>query len=240
MLALTNTENLTGVRISGDYWDFEELNLAIEKLIQALPETNDHLHNARTKLLKLCSNLKMTKRGESNIETTFNGINTKIRSSFDVDFPLENIYFSTEEFWPEILFLTSCLNNFLEEAYKSDQQLSLQPHVLVIRKLQSNVFRCLSLVAPSSEKHHLEALFFQLKSNLNNYAIQYIDFLNMNYLSLNRQERLEKLPFILQKIHQEDNEYISFKHRLQQIAKEANLPIHMIELELDYPPTILW
>lgn len=240
MLALSNTENFTGIRISGDYWDFEELSRAIEKLLHTIVASNEYLIDSYSKLQNLCNNLKMTKHGESNIETTFNGISTKIRSSFAVDFPLQNIYFSTEETWPEIFFTVICLNNFLYEAYGHKEKLLLEPHVLVIRKFQAAIFQCLSSATNIANRQYFENLFYKRKDNLQNYVVQYIDFLSMQYVAASRNTHLERLPYLLAKIHAEDNEYLSFKHRILDFAKKSNLPVHMVTLEKPSSISIIW
>lgn len=240
MLTVSNTENYAGVRISGDYWDFEELRLALAKLLLTPTFKDTQLDGLKNKLLDLHDHLQATTYGNANIETTFNGINSTIRDSFKVDFPLENIYFSMEELWPTMIFTVISINHFIENSHDEDFHMLKQPSILTLQKLQSTIFRCLTAFLKIDEQVYFEKLIFQKKRNLANYPTQYIDFLNMKYLSFSRDDKYEQLPKIIGKICIEDNEYIAFKSHLTSIAKQSNLSLHNVVLQLEYPQKIIW
>lgn len=240
MLALSNTENLTGVRISGDYWDFNELKQAIEKVISVYPSIEDNIDGIQMLLLDFCSKLTVTKLGQANIETTFNGITAKVQDSYAIEFPFENIYFSTEFFWPELFFSLICLDYFIEQAHTTNKHQLTASYILTLRKFQVNTLQCLNTLYGPKVKNQIEEMFFKKSVRLHNYPIQYIDLLNVNYTALTRDEKEKSLPKILQKICFEDREFLFFKNKLQSIANSSNASLHTVILEFDYPSTIIW
>ncbi|MBQ0138245.1 MAG: hypothetical protein KBT36_03015 [Kurthia sp.] len=240
MLVLSNTENLVGIRISGDYWDFEELKQAIEKLISTHIFTHENFVSPIASLHRFCNRLVHTIAGESSIETTYNGINETIKTNFDTNFPSQNIYFSTEEFWPEIYFNLICLHHLIEESYKIDDKRKLLPHVLTLQKFQSTIYQCINLIIGPKERLKLEEDLFKISMKLNNYPLQYIDLLNIKYLSFSNEKRIDYLAKILRSLYDENREYMLFKHRLKALSKSTNTALHTVVLEFDYPEKIIW
>lgn len=238
MLALCNTENLAGVRISGDYWDFEELKQAVEKLISFHPVTD--INTSIISLRNFCEHLSKTLAGESHIETTYNGMNDTIKTNFDTNFPSQNIYFSTERFWPEIYFNLFCLNKLLDEFYKTHEKRKFSPYVLTIQKFQANIFQCINLITGPKECLKLEADLYKQTMNINNYPLQYIDLLNLKYLSFSKNERSLYFTKIIRSLYNENREYMLFKHRLQLLSKNTDTALHSVRLEFDYPKKINW
>ncbi|GEK33669.1 DUF6904 family protein [Kurthia sibirica] len=240
MLALTNTEHLSGVRISGDFWDFTELKQSLEEILLALPPATDGLNAVRSRIIDLCIQLQETLNGDFNIETTPNGISSQLQQDFKQPFPYDNIYFSTEVLWPELLFIVVSLDFFIKFAYEDESFQMLHLHIMTARKFLASIFKCVLMIVHNSEKHSIHNYYLHPRLNLKNYSLQYIDMLNAYYLSLNVTERKIQLPRILQRICQEDIDYVDFKERIEYLALQSQIPPHHVVLEFDYPEQIIW
>lgn len=240
MLSISNTENFAGVRISGDYWDFEELRQAFQRVSDHTLASDTYPLALSKRLQNLCLQLQNTRNGDFNIETTFNGINAKIKTDYFTEFPYENIYFSSEILWPEILFFNICLNELLHNIVESSRSNLRQPYMLTLQRFQAYLFQCMVATTTLDERKEMEKLFYMRKQKLHEYTFQYIDFLNLHFIKLSKKQRLIKRPSLLLKLVEVDNEYISFKNTIKKQAEKSNLPVHMVTVETSHSATIIW
>lgn len=240
MLALTNTEHLTGVRISGDYWDFKELKQSFEKLLLTFPPAKDGLNSVRSRIIDLCLQIQSTLDGNFNIETTPNGISKELLKEFKQPFPYDNIYYSTEILWPEILFIFIASNLLINTSSPNENAQTLQLHIMVIRKFQSSIFKCMLMIVGNDERQNIQQYYLYPRLNLYDYSLQYIDMLNVYYLSLSRTERKIHLPRILEKISQEKIDYLDFKQHIDQLSMQSQDSEQNTLLAFDYPQRIIW
>ena len=103
MLKITSTEHLTGIRISGDWEDLNELYNAIYNLL-SYDGVYDYFEDARELVLSLCYDLRHAYQGD---RETF--------ASAD-DAP----YYAVCVLWPEVIFYTLLLNNIFVLAKRAD------------------------------------------------------------------------------------------------------------------------
>src|SRR5690606_39710985 len=57
-------------------------------------------------------------KGEYNVEFVANGVHRGIAMKQDLLAPEKNVYFSVEILWPELIFMTIALNDFIELHYE--------------------------------------------------------------------------------------------------------------------------
>ena len=74
MLTIHPTEHLTGLTVSGDYWDLDDIIQAIHEIVG---EEMHYFHyeGARKRLLKVCAKMRQAAKGEHDIHYIANGIN---------------------------------------------------------------------------------------------------------------------------------------------------------------------
>lgn len=136
MLALKNTENLTGALISGDYWDLDELCTALHRLTGKESRYLDW-QGARMRLLSIMHDLRNAYQGNSNVETVGNGLKKDTMKNHDFIASQNNIYFSTEILWPELIFTLVAINDFINLHQKYEQATDLEIHIVNARKFQA-------------------------------------------------------------------------------------------------------
>lgn len=239
MLTIQSTELLTGVRVSGDYWDLNELFEAFHQIVGDDNRYYDYL-GARQRILVVCYDIKQAIHGEHNIELIANGLNKSIKKEQQLLAPEKNIYYSFEILWPEVLFIAIALNDFIKLHEERFDNTGWNIHIAVCRKFQSNVINCLrDLLAP---EHYVA--FWELmqtkKPTVFRYATQFVDILNLQYLQLSKEERVANLAGFLFKLILEDEEYMEVRKQLLETANITKSPIHELEFDISYPEKIEW
>lgn len=239
MISIKSTENLTGARISGDFWDFEELVHAIHH-ITTLGELQCSYEGARIRILSVSYDIRLAAQGKHNIEFVMNGMHKDIIKSQNVIVPEQNVYLSVEILWPELLFATIALNKFsrLQQDHNNCHEWNL--HMTTIRKFQANIIDCLKdSMNPNDFKLFINMLQVH-QTSIADYAVQYIDLLNLKFIEMTPEERQMNLLSFAYKIAYEDTEYLILKKQLLETANITKSPIHKMKLPLKYPKEIEW
>jgi hypothetical protein len=239
MLSITHTKNLTGAIVSGDYWDIDELNHAIYAVIGDEGKYYD-LEGSRARVLKVCLNLRQAGQGDRNIEFVKNGLHKNSMKEHTMVAPEQNIYFTVEIVWPELIFTTIALNDFIKLYQKDHSFPLLDAHITAIRKFQSAVGAALSEVLNEEEFLNFMKLLSGQQSNVHEFAIQYVDVLNLNYINMTREEREKSLGTYALKLSVQDNEYIAFRNQVIKSANVTKSTIHDLALTAEYPEDIEW
>lgn len=239
MLSIENTEQLTGARISGDYWDLDELLTSIYEVIGDENRYYDY-QGARDRILGVCYEIRNAKQGSRNIEFVANGIHKGIKKEKDILAPEKNVYFSVEILWPELIFTAIALNDFIRLHNEFIDQSIWNIHISVIRKFQSIVASALEELL--TEEHF--SVFMQLLHSKSpvyfRYASQYVDILNLEYINLSKEERQANLGAFAIRLMVEDDEYVALKQQILQAASVTKNEIHELPLSINYPENIEW
>lgn len=239
MLAIQSTERLTGGRISGDYWDLDELINAIYEVIGDENRYYDY-QGARHRILKVCLDLRKATQGECNIEFVANGIHKGIIKKKDTIAPDKNVYFSVEILWPELIFTALALNDFIDLYNEFIDMSPWNPHIATIRKFQSIVTECLKGHLPDEHFRVFMQLMVTKSPKYFRYATQYVDILNLEYLNLSIEERKANLGAFAIRLMVEDDEYIALKNEILATASVTKNEIHELPLQMKYPDRIDW
>lgn len=239
MLSIQSTEQLTGVRISGDFWDLDALIHAIYKVTGDENKYYDY-QGARLRILGLCHNLRQAMQGEHQLEFVSNGLNKSILSRHEIIFPNKNVYYGAEVLWPELLFTAIALNDFIRLHQELIDSSAWNGQVATIRKFQAAVADCLE--QELTEEQYLVFLrMLHTKSPLTfRYATQYVDVLNLEYIQLHTQTRKAQLASFALRLMLEDEEYTALKSKLIEVASTTKKALHEIPINANYPEKILW
>ena len=72
-------------------------------------------------------------QGEYNVEFVANGVHRGIEKKQDTLAPEKNVYFSVEILWPELIFMTIALNDFIELYNEFIDHFSVERDIATIR-----------------------------------------------------------------------------------------------------------
>lgn len=239
MLTIRPTGNLTGVTISGDYWDIDELLVAINEVCGDEKRYYDFL-GSRHRILKVCLLLRNAIRGEHNVEFVSNGVHKEVRHNKKVLAPEKNVYFSVEVLWPEILFMVIALNDFIKLHQEMVDDSYWNIDISTIRHFQAVVCETFKEIVPEEHFEIFIHLLHTKQPAFFRYATQFVDVLNLEYIALSKQEREEQLSVFALRYLMEEDTYIILYEQLMTAAKATKLPLHDLEISVNYPDIIIW
>ena len=239
MLALKNTENLTGALISGDYWDLDELCTALHGLTGNESRYLDW-QGARMRLLRIMHDLRDAYQGNGNIESVGNGLKKDTMKNHDFIASQNNIYFSTEILWPELIFALVAINDFIDLHKKYEQATDLDIHIVNARKFQALILE--GMKANMSEETYRNTMHHVITSNayVKEYAIQYIDLLNLSYIDMSKDQRTQSFESIAHNIIVQTRDYNNFKNKIITETNKTKSSIHDYRTSIEYPEHIEW
>ncbi len=239
MLSIECTEQHTGARISGDYWDLDELVSAVYVVIGDENRYYDY-HGARQRILNVCYNLRKAIQGEKNIELISNGVHREMLKRHNMIAPEKNVYFSVEILWPELIFTALALDDFIKLHNEMIDDSLWNIHIGIIRKFQGNVLDCLKYQLSDEHNTVISQLIQNRTLNYFRYATQYVDLLNLEYINLSIEERKEHLAAYAIRLMIEDEAYVILREEILATASVTKNEIHELPLSMKYPEHIDW
>lgn len=239
MLAIRPTEHYTGVNISGDYWDLENLVEAIAKLIGEEEKYLDY-QGSWDRLEQFCLTIRNAMKMKHGVEYVPNGVNNHLLKEKNMIAPETNVYFTFDILLPELLFCTLALNDFIH-LYQSEIDASnWSLPIAAVRQFQS-------LVADFLKDEVEETFYMQFMTMIQStspiyfrYASQYVDVLNLEYIHLDKETRKAAISTFTARLLQEDASYSNFKKQLLTVTSTSQHAIHEIPLAIEYPKNIEW
>lgn len=238
MLTMKSTPNHTGVKISGDYFDLDELNQAIYRVIGQEDQYYGY-EGSRMRILGISYEIRHAAQGDRNVDFVFNGLHEHTMKQHKFIAPDKNIYFSTEVLWPELIYSAIALKDFVK-FYQQEKEYPLwDVHLPVIYRFQSLILDCLQGHI-AKEEFDLIVKAFNQPVTVNDYAIQYVDLLNLKYIGMTKQQREQSLSAIAMKLAVQDQDYTAFRNQVLAAATPHKKPIHEIAVQAEYPEDFEW
>lgn len=256
MITVKNTPNLTGVEISGDFYDLDKLVDAFYAVtVDPFSEKNKTHINISTRVLGLCYDLRHAMQGDRAVELVENGMNEGIMKFHSIIAPRHNVYYKCNYLYPEMFFVILALNELvnirMRELAKSryaynqalDKNVIWDEKIASIRMFQAEFAKCLRETLTDSSFSRWLSVMNKNYINIERIAGQYVDMLNIKYLKMNQEKRLKNLMAIAKRIaeFQTDPDHREIKEVITQAAKEQGCPEEEIGLEgIEYPEEIIW
>ena len=256
MLKVVNTENLTGITISGDLYDFQNLVDAFYAVtISEDDEKYSRYFDRSTRVLGLCYDIRHALMGDRDIILVDNGIEEVIEASTVHITPKRNVYYQCNYLYPEMFFVTLAINELLEiyirknKKPKNDYNEALNKAVIwdqniaVLRSFQAAFSECVK--GTLSEASYTRWLNFMNGTYINILEISshFMDHHNIKYLDMNKKQRQQKLSSIAKKIVEYWNDPLhkEFKITAEEVAAKYKCsPSDLKIAGLDYPEEITW
>ncbi len=252
MIQIKNTPNLTGVEISGDFNDFENLTDAFYQITAV-----DSLayHNISARILALCYDIRHAMQGDREIELLENGINETIMKFHSMIVPKNNVYYKCNCLYPEMFFVMLALNELVKlrmrNLTKSKHAFDLafekdaiwDGPIATIRLFQAKFTACFEEIITENAFNRWLKLMNDRYLCFHEIAVQYVDFLNIKYLKMNHEKRLKNLTTIAKRIAEfhSDADHIEIKEVVTDGAREHGCSENELSLEgMEYPEEILW
>ncbi len=256
MISIQNTENLTGVSISGDYNDLYQLMEAFH-IITIDEFSTKHLQylEISTRVLGVCYDVRHSMQGDREVELVENGMNEDKMKWHSIITPVSNVYYSDNHFYPEMFLVTLVLNALVKlrirELSKSkyyldgafDRRAVWDQPIATIRLFQSEFAKCVQKVLTKASYTRWLKYMNDDYINIENIACQYVDLLNVRYINMDREKRQKKLSAIAKRIAEfESNpEHNEIRAEVLAAAKRYGCSKDNIRLsDVEYPDEIIW
>jgi len=259
MIEVANTENLGGVAISGDLYDLEQLVDALHKITindgEELDKQSRRFINISDRVLGLCYDIRHAAQGDREFLMKENGIHEHHQAEQKGILPRQNIYFSCNYLYPEMIIIMIALNELIrlrtaklvkskyryDAAY--DKRVIWDETIAVIRSFQAAFQKALSeVLSPAAHSRWLN-MVTNPYIDIARITSPFIDLHNIQYIEMTREQRAKKLLTITKRLceYQNDPENWAYRRAIDAAVLEHGWPESDIHFEgLDYPEDFAW
>lgn len=250
MLTLRNTPNLTGIEISGDFSDLEALYRSLSTLVGD-EEDFPTYEGARLRTLGVLYDIRHAFQGDREFEFVRNGMDTEKMKFLGMITPEKNLYYKVNVYYPEILFVTLAINDFIRLYAK--RQTKSAPFPLLDKKnlwdskianarlFQSLVANCMKEVVTEASFKRIMNLLHKDYTWTDGYATQYLDMLNLRYLDIeDKEDRAKALSTTVKRMVDKGKEYLEIERDVMEMAIANDCSPEDISLTWDYPDEVEW
>lgn len=248
MIFARMTPKYAGLSILGDYMDLEHLYDALHEVVGEEGEYRG-FGAARLRVLGLCYDLRHALMGDRELEFVDNGMTPDKMQRLATIAPQKNVYLAVQIVWPEAIFVTAVLNEFIrmhlakkvKRTDPTDGKVIFDPTIAQIRLLQVTVVSCL-------KEHVSEASFARLLTPMGrghrwyeDYATQYVDLLNVRFLNFAPDKRLKSLSTMVKRLAEYGDEYDQIRRGVAAAALEHNCSaLDIVMTGTEWPDTFEW
>jgi len=256
MLKINNTENLTGVTISGDLNDLKKLIDAFYEItVDEFSEKYANYVDISTRVLGLCYDMRHAMQGDREVELVENGMDEDKMKFHSIITPTNNVYYKCNYLYPEMFFIMLALNKLVKlrirELTKSkyaynnalDKNVIWDDTIATIRTFQAEFVKCVKELLTKASFSRWLKLMNDDYINIEEIAGQYVDLYNIKYINMTKEKRLKNLTKIAKKIAEfsYDAEHQEIKEVVAEAAKENSCSEGHIRIKgIEYPEEIEW
>ena len=259
MIQAANTPNLTGVTISGDFYDLDNLVNAFYEITtpddgEISAKDRPYL-NISNRILGLCYNIRHAGQGDRDIFTRENGILEHHQEQLDSIIPRENVYFSVNILYPEIIVSLLALDELIKlrmiKLSKSKYIYDAPLHkdiiwdgtIITLRMFQSVVQGAVSQVLTPSSFTRWRNLIHKSYIQIHRITNPFVDVQTIAYLKLDREQRSKKLLTMTKRLVEFEGDPENWKYRqaIDDFMEEHHCEEEDIRFEgIEYPERIEW
>lgn len=235
------TPNLTGFCIEGDFDELYELYDNINKMIPS--EESKHI-NSNLQIYALLYEIRKTYSACRNITVKDNGMNKDIMKYFGKITPKQNVYYSVEILFPQMIASVAILKKYIQiynaqNKIKCGMDLNMANVTLFIERVISAIEE---VIEGKVKRNRIRTLINE-EMEPTIFLIQYVTQIDLEYLKLTKKQRLKEMANIIEKIvnFYMEPTYQKIKEVLLKYAEESNIDSTIIELEgQNYPDDVEW
>jgi hypothetical protein len=250
VIYISNTPNYAGVAICGDGLDFEAL---YEALHEVVGEEGEYVRfeAARLRVLGVCYDLRHALMGDREVEFVDNGMDKEKMRNMAVIAHDKNVYLKINVLWPELLFVTMALNDFVrlraQKQARNSYEMMLDKRniwdavIAQVRLFQTAIAKSIKEVVTPPSFSRVMNLLQHDYTWTDGYIEQYLDFLNIKFIAMDKEKRLKSIPTMAKRLNEHGKEYREIESMVLAGAKKFGCPVEDIELKgIDYPEEFDW
>ena len=259
MITATPTEHLNGIMLEGEYDDFSELVDCIYRMTGLEDDYKDLYWSVKNRLLGMCYDIRHAYQGDRHVKLVDSGADEELMKWHSMILPRQNVHFAVEILFPEAVFVALSVPELYLMSYRyygrtarsikektSDPGFVPQTYADYVRDkalldtLCSVILAALSKVIGDEE---LEKLIHQKEGQylFGNYAAQYVDKCNIDYLKTPLEKKKDKLRNIAKRLVKKPDAYNRLKQDLEYSAKIYGCSMHELhDPKIEYPEEMEW
>lgn len=163
----------------------------------------------------------------------------------------KNIYLKINVLWPELLFVTLALNDFVR--LHAGKQAKNSYHVMLdkrniwdesishVRLFQAAIANCLREALSPHSFNRVMNLMNHDYTWTDGYITQYLDVLNIKFINMDKEKRLKSILTMAKRLNEHDKEYREIESVVLEGAREFACSADDVSLTgIDYPDEIDW
>lgn len=261
MITVTNTEKLAGVTISGDFHDLDGLveafyTVTINDMRQDLTREDKRYLTISLRLLGTCYEIRHAAQGDREILARDNGIDDHHLVALGQIVPRENIYYSCNVLYPEMILVTMALNDLVKyrisrlatSGYSHDapfhKAVAWDRTIAVIRTFQAAFQEAVAqTLTPASFSRWQTLVHNPYFGGVSGITNPFVDAWNIRYLAMKPEERNKKLLTITKRFaeYYSDPEDRAYRDAIHEGMKEHDCAETDLRFPgLEYPGVIEW
>jgi len=250
MLTLQNTLNLAGISVSGDFLDLDTLYISLLNLVGDEGDFPTY-EGARLRVLGILYDIRHAFQGDREFEFVRNGMDADRMKLLGMITPEKNLYYKANVYYPEILFVTMAINDFIRLYAKKQAKSAPFPlldkknlwdaNIANARLFQALVANCLKEAVTDASFKRIMNILHKDYTWTDGYATQYLDLLNIRYLEIgDKEERGKALSTMVKRMVEKGKEYQGIERDVREMAIANNCSTEDISLSWEYPEEIEW
>jgi hypothetical protein len=265
MLRVTNTKNLTGVTIRGDYNDLEQLVQALHEITvsdynEDLNKRSQRYINISLRVLGVCYDIRHASQGDRETFAEPNRLQDWKQPVDENGDPLHtlasnNVGYSCNVLYPEMILVTMALNDLVKHRMvclaKSsygfeaplDKAVVWDRTIITVRMFQSAFLEAISQVLTGPALTRWLNIVHNRRTDVATITHPFVETWNLRYLDMNRDQRAKKLNTITKRFaeHLWDKEDRKYRRAIDQAMQEYQCAEGDLRTTgLDYPEEIEW
>jgi hypothetical protein len=260
MIRVTNTENLTGVTISGDFYDLDQLVRALHEITvtdmdEELDKYSRLFINISIRVLSVCYEIRHAAQGGREILTKENAIDDWHMEANGIVVPKQNVYYSCNVLYPEMILVMMTLNDLVKlrmdklakSRYKFDapfdKAVVWDRTIATIRMFQSAFQDAIADAMTKASFARWQNLVNNRVLDVRNITHPFVDSWNIRYLKMDKETRAKKLGTITKRFieHHHDPDEQEYRRAIDRYITEHGCSEADVYFEgLDYPEEIEW
>ena len=256
MIKMTNTPNLSGVKITGNFNDLYELVEAFYQIaIDEFSDKHKEYINISMRLLGLSYEVRHAYQGDREIEFVDNGMHKEAMKMQGHITPETNVEYACHYLYPEMFFCMLVINELIllriKDITKSKylynepfhQKVIWDKTITTLRAFQSAFSECVrETLTEQSFRIWIKEINTQ-HTMIRDILMQYMDIINVEYLALEKESRLKSFNKVTKRITRfyTNEDYIGLRNGIYAYAEKNNCDISaVIPSDITYPENIEW
>ena len=224
-----------------------------------LPGLKEHVF---LNCLGLAYDIRHAFMGDREVKLTENGVLDEMMKQHSMIMPKNNLYYSVNVLWTEVMFVVLAMNDYIElasdpktyaavlseipEEAAVEQKKRVTYSIAVVKLFQALVWQEFRKVVGDSRynriyKKTLNEYNFVKKLEYKGFCSQYIDDMTVQYIKTAVEKRPAKLAACIRSIVEKSKDYYDMEHGIYEYARENNVPITEVHMaDIEYPEDIVW